>query len=185
MKNCAKCKLDKPKTEFSKRLLSQDGLRPNCKACAAKDRAKNRQKIAKHQAEYRAKNRERILAHAAEYYLANREIIVLRKAKYYAANPEKFAEHGRTRRARQLNADGKHTHADILKIFERQRGICANCLVKLFKSGKQKFHIDHIVPLSRGGSDWPSNLQCLCPLCNSRKHAKDPLEWARQNGRLI
>lgn len=33
-------------------------------------------------------------------------------------------------------------------------------------------HIDHIVPISKGGKTVPSNLQVLCSKCNGRKGAK-------------
>jgi 5-methylcytosine-specific restriction endonuclease McrA len=42
---------------------------------------------------------------------------------------------------------------------------------------EQSYHIDHMIPLSRGGSNWPSNLQLLCPRCNLSKHAMTDEEW--------
>lgn len=38
-------------------------------------------------------------------------------------------------------------------------------------------HIDHVVPLSRGGTNDDSNLCSACPPCNLSKHAKTPEEW--------
>jgi 5-methylcytosine-specific restriction endonuclease McrA len=32
-------------------------------------------------------------------------------------------------------------------------------------------------PLSRGGSNWPSNLQLLCKTCNSSKNNRTMEEW--------
>jgi 5-methylcytosine-specific restriction endonuclease McrA len=143
--------------------------------------AANREKFAEYNAKYYSENRERISESGAKYYVANRETIAERKRE----NPEQSAAYSRNRRARERKADGKHTAADIARIFDRQNGRCANCHDRLVKSGKQKFHVDHIVPLAKGGSNWPANLQCLCPACNLRKHAKDPIEWAKSNGRLL
>lgn len=230
MKICAKCKVEKPTTEFSKRPASSDGFRSYCKACDADYHAANRQKISERNARWRAENRESILAKKAEYRAANkakisesesrhyqknraainarqaiyslvnrdarleagaayrernREILRAKQTQYAIKNPEKCAELARNRRARKRNAEGRHTAVDVLRIFEHQRGLCANCHSRLFKSGKQKFHVDHINPLARGGSNWPSSLQCLCPSCNMAKKAKDPFQWANENGRLI
>jgi 5-methylcytosine-specific restriction endonuclease McrA len=32
--------------------------------------------------------------------------------------------------------------------------------------------VDHIKPISKGGTDQPSNLQLLCPACNRKKNKK-------------
>lgn len=45
---------------------------------------------------------------------------------------------------------------------------CAHC------GSDQNLSLDHIRPVSLGGSDDPENLQTLCRSCNSRKGAK----WA-------
>lgn len=92
-----------------------------------------------------------------------------------------FSAKQSTRRARIRGIEGKHNQKDIIIIFDKQNGKCANCLTKLLKN----YHVDHIVPISKGGSNFPSNIQCLCKTCNLMKGSKDPIDWAIQNGRLL
>ena len=87
----------------------------------------------------------------------------------------------RNRRALQRGADGCHTADDIARIREAQRDTCAYCSKKL----KGKGHVDHIIALSKGGSNWPSNLQLTCDACNLRKGAKDPIDFAATLGMLL
>ncbi len=42
-------------------------------------------------------------------------------------------------------------------------------------------HIDHIIPLSRGGADAVENLCIACPPCNRKKGAKMPEDFAGQS----
>jgi len=196
MKICTKCKIEKPKTEFSKNKAKKDGLQVECKACVAAYHAyyymvnrkaikaycaANADRKAEYDAEYRARNHEK----AKAYRAANSEKAKAYGAAYRLANPDKAAAHNRNRRALKRSAEGKHTAADVTAIFTSQKGLCANCQARIFKSGINKFHVDHIMPLALGGSNWPSNLQCLCQSCNLRKWAKHPDEWAKENGRLI
>lgn len=204
MKTCTKCKIEKLKSEFNKDAQKRDGLTSCCKACNAAGSAayhsSSREKISARQARYRsaireelaakdaiyyAENRHQVMARQAKYRAENRENIATKAAKQRALNPEVFAERRRNRRAMERNAEGSHKAADVRAIFDKQRGLCASCETKLFKSGKQKYHVDHMLPLALGGSNWPSNLQCLCPDCNLRKSAKDPIKWANENGRLL
>lgn len=93
------------------------------------------------------------------------------------------AAHGNTRRARKRNAGGSFTPGQIDELYKKQRGCCAgpNCGVKLGK----RFHRDHIVALANGGTNDILNIQLLCRRCNLKKHAKDPIAWAQENGRLL
>lgn len=53
------------------------------------------------------------------------------------------------------------------QIYERDSFKCVWC------EATRELSIDHIKPLSKGGSDEPENLQTLCRSCNSRKHNTD------------
>jgi len=57
-------------------------------------------------------------------------------------------------------------------IFERDDYTCRYC-------GERggKLECDHVLPVSRGGSDDPANLVTACLPCNRSKHAKTPEEW--------
>lgn len=134
---------------------------------------------------YLEKNPEKRTETTRRYYLANVDMIADLQRKYLSKNPLKGAERARNRRARKKLSEGRHTAAEIQEIFNSQRGLCANCECRLLKSGKSKFHVDHIRPLALNGSNDKYNLQCLCPTCNLRKNAKDPMVWAKQNGRLL
>jgi 5-methylcytosine-specific restriction endonuclease McrA len=94
--------------------------------------------------------------------------------EYYNRPEAKELHHARThrRRAHERAAEGHFTAQDIQNLLKGQRGKCAECKKKL-----EKYHIDHIIPLTRGGSNWPHNLQLLCPPCNLSKGNKLPHEF--------
>jgi 5-methylcytosine-specific restriction endonuclease McrA len=85
------------------------------------------------------------------------------------------------RRARREAAGGKFTAAQIQRLYGLQRGKCAGCACSLGDA----YHRDHIVSLKQGGTNDILNIQLLCGPCNVRKHAKDPIRWAQENGRLL
>jgi len=102
-------------------------------------------------------------------------------AAWKKANPEKVKVDIHRRRARERAAEGSHTAGELKALFQRQRGCCAYCSKSIHKS----YHVDHVIPLARGGSNWITNISLACAKCNTAKGATDPLEFARRLGRLI
>jgi 5-methylcytosine-specific restriction endonuclease McrA len=189
LKTCTKCSLEKDLSEFSAHAETADHLRPECKDCIkAYNRAyhqKNRESQLEKQRIYKAANKDAISAAGALYYKKNRESLIAKTNRYRLENYDAVLQVLRNRRARKKNAQGSHTKKDIETLLLLQKHKCASCTKKLKLSGKGKYHIDHITSLARGGSNDKYNLQILCPECNLRKHAKDPIDWAQKNGRLL
>ena len=63
-------------------------------------------------------------------------------------------------------------HAHYL--YGVQEGICPGCNTHFPFRG---LSVDHMLPLSRGGTDHRENLQLLCQPCNSEKNDKTVAEW--------
>jgi 5-methylcytosine-specific restriction endonuclease McrA len=82
---------------------------------------------------------------------------------------------------RRRGAAGSFTKKDVDFLMKSQRGKCVSCFTSLLK-GK---HIDHIRPIARGGTNDPKNLQLLCPDCNRKKGAKDPVDFMQSCGFLL
>jgi len=121
---------------------------------------------------YRDKDPERHRAVQRAYAKANRSIARARMQAWIKANPERYrlmsAQGNMARRVRITGAEGTHTRAEWLAIVARQNDKCLHCP----QTGN--LSRDHIVPLSRGGSNYASNIQGLCKPCNSRKGARIP-----------
>lgn len=143
----------------------------------------NREKARAAYAERYARNHEKELARCAAYRAANPEKVRAAAAASKAANPEGARTRVRNRRALERAADGYHKTSDVERILAQQKYRCANPTCR--KSVRHKRHVDHIVPLSKGGSNWPRNLQILCPTCNIRKNNKCPIKFAREQGMLL
>jgi 5-methylcytosine-specific restriction endonuclease McrA len=98
------------------------------------------------------------------------------KAKYFEANRAKYKVYKHERRARENEAEGSFTPAEVEALLVTQAGKCAYC-AKDISSG---YHIEHKVPLGagRGGTNWISNIALSCAWCNKSKGTKTDEEFA-------
>lgn len=76
-----------------------------------------------------------------------------------------------------VSGGGRTSLSPVLRlmVLERDGWICTYC-----GTGQGPFHVDHIHPVSRGGTDDPENLCCSCAPCNLSKSDKTVSEWRGQ-----
>jgi 5-methylcytosine-specific restriction endonuclease McrA len=129
-------------------------------------------------------HRDQIKAYHQQYNRVHRARLRAYQARWRKTNYETWAPQHRAairnRRARLKGVGGTHTSSDIARLFKRQDGRCVYCNARL-----ERYEVDHIIPVSRGGSNWPSNLQLLCMRCNRSKQNKLPEEFSRSQGLLL
>ena len=136
-----------------------------------------------HRTVWRKKNRDNERATNRAWRENNPEAMKAARRAWVKNNPEICRSYVLNRIARKHAAKGSHTAADIADILRMQRKRCAEPSCR--KSLANGYHVDHIKPLIRGGSNDRRNLQALCPKCNGRKGAKDPIDFAQELGRLL
>lgn len=122
------------------------------------------------------KNREQRLQEYKEWYSKNDRSAY--NLAWSRANPEKRHESKRRRKALIKGATQIESFTKD-QIWERDKGFCGICgLLAKFSD----WHLDHIIPLSRGGQHTMDNVQVSHPKCNLSKNAKLPSEMASITG---
>jgi len=135
----------------------------------------NKDKINKASKEWRLKNpgyirewRTDNLDYDSEWYMANRAKCKISNQKWYKKNKSKScAKSARYRSCKICQIPKLSTKEQ--KVINNLYAI-AECMNKA--STNIEWHVDHIVPLSKGGLHHPSNLQILEARANLRKGAK-------------
>ncbi len=192
-KRCSKCGFEKSREVFSRQSTNRDGLKAWCKPCmvesAMESAVRNPERVQKHKDEWKKRNPETVrlqglkdkrkayerdpekhrrLTH--EYYVTNRKRIAAKRATPEGRRKRVIAQQRREARKRRQGGSGV-TRAQWEQILKDYGHECAYC------PSKGPLAMDHIVPISRGGSHDVSNVVPACKPCNSSKNDRLLLEW--------
>jgi 5-methylcytosine-specific restriction endonuclease McrA len=129
-----------------------------------------------YQREYRKTHTNRLKQYHSEYRKTTKFKESIKA--YRKLRPELVAQSKAKRRALELNADGSYTALELKAVLISQHCKCVYCDADL----TIEFHADHIIPLSKGGTNYISNIQCLCPYHNRNKSDKDPVVYEESIG---
>ena len=142
-KICTKCKRELDTTEFYRDASRPDRLSYVCRSCQA----------AMHKRYTRRK------VHTAYDSLRHRRRAV----------EQPFADQviRQNNRAGHLGCQGTLALEEVQRLFRALRNVCAKC------GSSDNIQIDHIKPLSMGGTNTLDNIQPLCAWCNNSKGDKE------------
>jgi len=183
-KQCKRC--------FANKLLSEMyiikgkpiGVCRECKLIEKlKYREKNREALAAKQRLYKEKNYDKIMEYRknnkelaaktfAKWQLANKERRIEYAKAYREANPDKRKAAYAAWRAAKKHNGGSYTKQDVENLMLWQNKQCYYCDDELLD-----YHVDHYIPLSKGGKNDNTNIVLACPLCNLRKNDRMPEDW--------
>lgn len=121
----------------------------------------------------RAKDPERHRAILSKSFQKHKAKRMAETKAWKGKNKDAWRRHMRPIKVMRRAAEGHFDSSDVARMLIEQGGICAGCPSDISSS----YHVDHIKPLSRGGTHWPDNLQLLCGPCNRSKGAKTMEEW--------
>lgn len=128
---------------------------------------------------YRVLNLDEVRARNRDWHYQNLHRSRKSHQEWYKANPERRRVYSARRRSR-IKASGEQFNAiDVLVQFKSQKGLCWWCEKPL---DPDNYHIDHRVPISKGGGNSAGQIVISCPTCNLSKKDKMPWEWI---GRLL
>jgi 5-methylcytosine-specific restriction endonuclease McrA len=128
----------------------------------------HKEEISEYKKRWRRENAQMVALRSREHYERHKDEIVARSKKWAEDNPEKVglakADNRRKRRAAKHTSLGSFTAKEFKELCEGYDNKCLSCGVT-----GVVLEVDHVVPLTKGGSDDISNIQPLCGICNRRK----------------
>jgi 5-methylcytosine-specific restriction endonuclease McrA len=169
-KLCAACKA-KARAQVKRYRQTAHGRQQHREYERARGRAGKAKK--KPWSELSPETQAKRLAYIAGWTKENRDKVQAARRRCYSAHPERWHADRLARRSREAGAAGTFTVAHIRTMYADQDGRCLYCGIEL----NGKYHIDHMIPIVHGGSNWPCNLALACAGCNLSKHKRTAQEF--------
>lgn len=128
---------------------------------------------------FKYRPKEKVQKYSKTYYAQHKEKIKQKTRLYKTLNLDKCREWRHNRENKMLG--GSLSSGIVEKLYDLQKGKCACCGINL----GNKYHLDHIIPISKGGANTDDNVQLLKDSCNMSKSARDPIEYMQSKGFLL
>lgn len=150
----------------------------------------NKEQYALKAKQHREENKESIRLDKKRYRENNKEIIVLKKKRWYEENKEKaklkakqwkktplgqINNRNANHKRRTITKQGDVTNDQLKELLESSINCfyCNNPLVL------NEIHVDHYIPLAKGGLHTITNLRVACKKCNIQKSDQMPEEFTK------
>jgi 5-methylcytosine-specific restriction endonuclease McrA len=153
VKRCYLCKESKPLSNYHKSKTGTYGVQSGCKDCNKKTST-----------EWNRDNSEMHYSSCKKWSRKNPEKVREKDCMWKKRNPEKIRAQG----ARKRNWCNEPIPPDF-QLSDR----CFNC------GSTENLTLEHLTPVSKGGSNDLSNLATLCRTCNSSKGSKTIEEFTK------
>lgn len=151
----------------------------------------NKEKVQQQKSNYSKQNKDKIAAASKKYYISNKEKLLNNQKKYYIDNKERIKEykkqynstekgrinirkgHHQYRAKKVATTDNTITIEALQKLMTTQNNTCYHCKCPI-ELNNSNTHLDHYVPLSKGGIHSITNVVWSCAKCNLTKNNKLP-----------
>lgn len=159
---------------------------PACKECRAAHTASviawrkaNVDKVKAYKAKWLVENKEAIQQQRKEYCERTKDAKRQTTLKHYKNNKDLYLAAGRRRRARRR--DNRIEIYSTQQVLDMYGTLCHICQeeIDLYASRRsgignweRGLHIDHVIPIAKGGSDTLDNVKPAHAQCNLSKSAK-------------
>jgi 5-methylcytosine-specific restriction endonuclease McrA len=163
LKTCRLCQEPQPLDQFHRDKARASGRDSRCKACKNRYSKQWRGAHPEYFGRYRSEHLAEFSAYGHRYRDRNPEY----QRRWVQANPAKA-------KLRKVHDNNRRKGAEGRFSANEWDALCAKYGYRCLCCGRSDLPltVDHICPVSKGGSNWVANLQPLCGPCNFKKHDK-------------
>ena len=170
-KVCVRARAQKYRREHSEQYAQYEKARANLPhrvEARRKYQEEHKEEISEYKKRWAADNKETVALTNLITTSASETEVIARSKMWAEENPEKVrsakANNRRKRRAARHASPGSFTAEEFEELCEGYGNRCLAC-----GDTEAILGADHVVPLTRGGSDDIGNIQPLCGSCNRKK----------------